>query len=75
MKERLKDGVLILIHNDRRDEQRTHRDLIAKLIHIILALNFYKELFEKAYLKETEEFFKKDSCEKFHSLNVNITHF
>jgi hypothetical protein len=41
---------LELIEADRRDEQRMHRDLIAKLIHVMLALEFYKGFFEEAFL-------------------------
>ena len=64
LKQRLKIGVLKLIEKDRRDDKRMHRDLIAKLIHIMLALEFYKGYFEDAFLSETRIFFKEDSIEK-----------
>ncbi len=47
-----------------------HRDLIAKLIHVMLALNFYKGFFEDSFLGQTEDFFEKDSSEKLLTLNV-----
>jgi hypothetical protein len=42
--------VLYLIAEDRTDEKILHRDLIAKLIHVMLALDFYKGCFEQAFL-------------------------
>ena len=56
VKDRLITGVLKLIEKDRLDEKRMQRDLIAKLIHVILALEFYKGQFEQRFLKETLEF-------------------
>lgn len=46
IKDKMKKGVLKLIRLDREDEKRMYRDLIAKLIHIMLALEFYKDQFE-----------------------------
>lgn len=70
MKQRLKIGVLKLIEQDRKDEKRKHRDLIAKLIHVMLALDFYKGYFEDAFLSETRAFFSRDSVDKLQSFNV-----
>lgn len=64
LKQRLRLGVLSLIEQDRKDEKRQHRDLIAKLIHVMLALNFYKGYFEDYFLMQTENFFSFDSTEK-----------
>ena len=64
IKQRLRIGVLGLIELDRQDEKRKNRELIAKLIHVMLALNFYKGFFEESFLQQTEEFFIKDSKEK-----------
>jgi hypothetical protein len=38
LKQRLREGVLGLVSLDRQDEKRQHRQLIAKLIHVMLAL-------------------------------------
>ena len=46
LRKKLVDGVLFLIGQDRIDEKMSNRDLIAKLIHVILALDFYKDSFE-----------------------------
>ena len=54
LKQKLIKGVLGLIEKDRRDEKRMHRDLIAKLIHVMLALNFYKGSFEEEFLTDTK---------------------
>ena len=70
LKKRLKIGVLKLIEKDRMDEKRQHRDLIAKLIHVMLALDFYKGYFEEAFLNETREFFARDSVNRLVALNV-----
>jgi len=41
-----------MIGEDRKNENGENRNLIAKSIHIMLALNFYKE-FEIEFLEET----------------------
>jgi hypothetical protein len=46
LRKKLVDGVLFLIGQDRIDEKMSNRDLIAKLIHVMLALDFYKDCFE-----------------------------
>jgi hypothetical protein len=46
-----------MIADDRNNENVENRNLIAKSIHIMLALNFYKE-FETEFLKETELYYK-----------------
>ena len=51
IKQKLRVGVLGLIELDRQDEKRKNRELIAKLIHVMLALNFYKGFFEESFLK------------------------
>eukprot|EP00347_Sterkiella_histriomuscorum_P013206 403365600 len=71
LKQKLIKGVLNLIQVDRQDEKRTNRYLIANLIHVMLALNFYKGSFEDQFLKQTEEFFTKDSNDKIQSLNLS----
>ncbi len=47
----LKNGVLELIKNERAG-QVVDRGIIAKSIHVLLALNLYKE-FEKMFLDQT----------------------
>jgi methyl coenzyme M reductase subunit C-like uncharacterized protein (methanogenesis marker protein 7) len=47
-----------------------HRDLIAKLIHVMLALDFYKECFEPDFIIQTREFFVKDAAKNFDELNL-----
>ncbi|CDW79762.1 cullin 4 [Stylonychia lemnae] len=71
VKHRLRLGVLKLIENDRQDEKRQNRDLIALLIHVMFALNFYKGYFEDYFLKQTEEFFNRDSLLKMQDLNIS----
>ena len=46
VRDTLIDGVLQLIEEDRLDEKLLHRELVAKLIHVMLALNFYQDSFE-----------------------------
>ena len=58
IREKLIVGVVDLIQLDRTDEKIQNRDLIAKLIHVMLALEFYKELFEPKFLQVTRQFFK-----------------
>ena len=68
---RLIDGVIQLIQLDRTDEKKQNRDLIAKLIHVMLALDFYKELFEPKFLEVTKDFFKEAAAQNFKQLNVS----
>ena len=53
VREKLIAGVVDLIQLDRTDEKMQNRDLIAKLIHVMLALEFYKEQFEPKFLEVT----------------------
>ena len=71
VRERLIDGVIQLIQLDRTDEKKQNRDLIAKLIHVMLALGFYKELFEPKFLQVTRAFFKENAARNFSELNVS----
>ena len=48
-KHQLCEGVLFLIGEDRQKETVECRNLIAKLIHVILALDFYK-MFEVGFI-------------------------
>ena len=48
VKERLVSGVLELINQDRINDRTDQRDLIAKIIHVMLALDFYKQ-FESGF--------------------------
>ena len=72
----LKSGVLRLIQLDRQSDHlsmfsdETHRDLIAKLIHVMLALGLYKQDFEPDFLQETTSFFQKDSTEKLNVMDL-----
>jgi len=70
VKERLRQEVLYLIEKDRQDEKRTQRDLIAKLIHVMLALGFYKGYFEDYFLNQSKSFFEKESRDNLRSFNV-----
>ena len=71
VRERLIEGVVQLIQLDRTDEKKQNRDLIAKLIHVMLALGFYKELFEPKFLQVTRAFFKEAAARNFDQLNVS----
>ncbi len=72
----LKSGVLRLIKLDRQSDHlsmfsdESHRDLIAKLIHVMLALGLYKQDFEHDFLAETASFFQKDSNEKLGTMDL-----
>ena len=44
------DGVIELIQMDRNEDKMEHRELIAKSIHVMLALDFYRDLFEPKFL-------------------------
>ena len=68
-------GVVDLIQLDRTDEKVQNRDLIAKLIHVMLALEFYKELFEPKFLEVTRNFFKQHAEVNYKELNVSIAYF
>ena len=46
---RLVDGVLVLIEQDRQSETTEQRDLIAKIIHVMLALDFYEQFEAKFF--------------------------
>jgi hypothetical protein len=47
IKKKLKEGVLQLIQMDREGRgDKNLRELVAKLVHIMLALEFYKGEFE-----------------------------
>ena len=48
VRERLVAGTLDLIHQDRINDRTDQKDLIAKMIHVMLALNFYKQ-FESGF--------------------------
>jgi hypothetical protein len=62
------------VAEDRLNEGSEQRNLIAKSIHIMLALDFYKD-FEALFLKETRFFYQKQSAENFELLNVSATNF
>ena len=68
---RLIDGVIDLIQQDRVDEKIENRELIAKLIHVMLALDFYRELFEPKFLDITSSFFQENAQSNFQQLNVS----
>mmetsp|Transcript_43213 Transcript_43213/g.41560 ORF Transcript_43213/g.41560 Transcript_43213/m.41560 type:complete len:129 (+) Transcript_43213:425-811(+) len=75
MREKTKDlmckGVLQMIYMDRMDEKRKHRQLIAQIIHLILAIDLYQHSFEKMYLSDTQKFFTQDAQQKFNSHNLS----
>lgn len=72
MRKRLMDGAIELIQKDRKESNMESRELIAKSIHVMLALDFYKDLFEPKFLQVTKTFFKVYSAEHFESLNVSF---
>ena len=72
VREKLIAGVVDLIQLDRTDEKMQNRDLIAKLIHVMLALEFYKEQFEPKFLEVTRQFFKKHAADNYKELNVSF---
>ena len=58
MRKKLMDGVIELIQMDRNEDKMEHRELIAKSIHVMLALDFYRDLFEPKFLQVTKNFFR-----------------
>ena len=71
IRKRLMDGVLHLIELDRNEDKMEHRDLIAKCIHVMLALDFYRDLFEPKFLQQTKLFFRGYAASHFSELNVS----
>lgn len=61
IKERLKQGVLALVKEDRKATSQQLRELASKLIHVMLALNFYRGDFEESFLHHSETYYKEDS--------------
>ena len=59
LKDKLVDGILNLIENDRNSQNENNRQTIAKLIHILLALQLYKGEFEEKFLQRTQEYYTK----------------
>ena len=62
--------MLGLIAEDRINEETERRNLITKSIHIMLALDFYKD-FEADFLSETKTFYQQFSTENFELLSVS----
>jgi len=69
-KHRLCEGVLFLISEDRINENAEGRKLTAKLIHVMLALDFYK-MFEVGFCTQTRDFYRISANEAFEQLNVS----
>lgn len=65
------DGVLELIQLDRKEDKMEHRELIAKSIHVMLALDFYRDLFEPKFLQITRVFFREYAAQHFAQLNLS----
>mmetsp|Transcript_6153 Transcript_6153/g.9895 ORF Transcript_6153/g.9895 Transcript_6153/m.9895 type:complete len:188 (-) Transcript_6153:1529-2092(-) len=51
-------GILRLIEEDRLDSNERHKGIIAKLIHILLALDLYKSKFETQFLQSSKAFYQ-----------------
>ena len=71
IRKRLMDGVIELIQLDRNEDRIEHRDLIAKSIHVMLALDFYRDLFEPKFLQVTRIFFRQYAASNFEQLNLS----
>lgn len=71
MRKRLMDGVIELIQLDRNEDKMEHRELIAKSIHVMLALDFYRDLFEPKFLQITKIFFREYAATHFAQLNLS----
>jgi hypothetical protein len=57
-------GVLQLIAQDRRSESVEARELISKLVHVMLALDFYRS-FEASLLSETRDHYRQAGTDAF----------
>ena len=65
VKQRLIHGVLMLINKDRK-RKGENRELIGKLVHVMLALDYYrggKHMFQDQFLAATEEYYAKYAAE------------
>ena len=69
-KHKLCEGVLQLIAEDRKSDTVEGRNLIAKLIHVMLALDFYK-IFEAGFCTQTTDYYRVSANEAFEQLNVS----
>ena len=64
LKDQIIAGVLHLIHKERDNTTQTTREIITKLIHILLALKLYKGEFEERFLEESRKYYvDKQICE------------
>ena len=63
-REKLVQGVLYLIQQDREKDSIEHRELISKLVHVMLALEFY-QIFEAGFCNDTREFYLKEGTKAF----------
>ena len=59
-----------MINEDRKSESEENRNLIAKIVHAMKALDFYKE-FESALWESSRLYFTQVSAEAFLTLNVS----
>jgi hypothetical protein len=57
LKDQIVSGVLHLIENERDNPTLTNREIIAKLIHILLALKLYKGEFQEQFLAESKKYY------------------
>ena len=58
-----------MIANDRHSDN-DHKELIARLVQMMVAVNFYN-LFESGYLSDTREYYRSVADRAFFELNVS----
>ena len=59
LKYKLIEGILYMVKQERENSTQSNRDIISKLVHILLALQLYKGEFEERLIEQTKEFYQK----------------
>ena len=59
LKDKLINGVLALIKQERLNSTISNQQIITKLIHILLALSLYKGEFEQRFIEESKRFYEE----------------
>lgn len=56
-----------------RAETDTDRDLITSLVNVMVELDFYKDVFEAEFSRETQQWYRAIAQKAFQELNVSKT--
>lgn len=69
LKDKLVSGILNLITSERTKSETTTREIIKRLVHILLALNLYKEEFEPMMFSQSKSYYLKLQLKPDNSLS------